>query len=405
MMRTDLFFLPDWPPVPGQLFWVAVLLLAAIVAGEAARRWLRLPRILGYVAVGAALGPQATGVVTLTTLAELRVLVEIAVGLLLFELGQRVDLGWLRRNPWLLATSVLEAGLSFGAVFALLTLLGARPVVASTAAVLAMLTSPAVVMTVVKDLRAQGQVTERLLLLTALNTAYAVVGCALVAGWVHLERGRDVLAMLAHPVYLVAGSVAAAALVALAARALLRLLGRRPVFQFAILVAIVLLTVAGAAALELSVPLALLALGIFSRALDRARHFVPLRFGETAMLFIVVLFALTGASLRFEGWGLAFATALGLVAARCAAKGVALLALARASALSVRNASLLNLGLTPMSGLALLLLQDLVRLDPRLGAEIMPSLMLAITLLAFLGPLATEFALRASGEVAPERAP
>jgi Kef-type K+ transport system membrane component KefB len=404
-MRPELFFLPDWPPVAGQLLWVAVLLLAAIVAGEAARRWLGVSRILGYVAVGAALGPQASGVVTPETLVELRVLVDIAVGLLLFELGQRVDLGWLRRNPWLLATSVLEAALAFGAVFVLLTLLGARPVAASTAAVLAMLTSPAVVMTVVKDVRAQGQVTERLLLLTALNTAYAVIGFALIAGWVHLERSRDTLAMLAHPFYLVVGSVAAAALVALATRALLRLLGRRPVFQFAILVAIVLLTVAGAAALKLSVPLALLFLGVFGRAFDRARHFVPLRFGETAMLFVVILFAVTGASLQFEGWGLAFATALGFVAARFAGKAVALVALARPSAQSIRSASLLNLGLVPMSGLALLLVQDLVRLDPRLGAEILPGLMFAITLLAFLGPLATEFALRRAGEVAEERAP
>lgn len=404
-MQSGLFFLPDWPPVASQLLWVAVLLLAAIVAGEAARRWLRVSRILGYVAVGAALGPHAAGVVTPETLTGLRVLVDIAIGLLLFELGQRVDLGWLRRNPWLLATSLLEAGFAFVAVFVLLTLLGARPVAASTAAVLAMLTSPAVVMTVVKDLRAQGQVTERLLLLTALNTAYAVIGFAVIAGWVHLERNRDMLAVLVHPVYLVAGSVAAAALVAFAARALLRLLGRRPVFQFAILVAIVLVTVAGAATLRLSVPLALLFLGIFGRAFDRARHFVPLRFGETAMLFVVILFAVSGASLQFEGWGLAAATAAGFAAARFAGKAVALLALARPSALSVRSASLLNLGLTPISALGLVLLQDLARLDPRLGAEILPGLMFAITLLAILGPLATEFGLRASGEAAEERAP
>ena len=32
----------------------------------------------------------------------------------------RFDFGWLRRNPWLLATSVLEAGLAFAAMFAVL---------------------------------------------------------------------------------------------------------------------------------------------------------------------------------------------------------------------------------------------------------------------------------------------
>jgi hypothetical protein len=40
-------FLPDWPLQLGPLLWVAVLLLAAIMAGEAVRRWLRFSRIVG----------------------------------------------------------------------------------------------------------------------------------------------------------------------------------------------------------------------------------------------------------------------------------------------------------------------------------------------------------------------
>lgn len=403
MSLGELTFLPTWPIAFGQLAWVAVLLLAAILVGEAARRWLRLPRIVGYLAVGAALGPQLSGVIAASTLAELRVLVEIAVGLLLFELGQRVDLGWLRRNPWLVATSVLEAGLSFLAVLGVMLLLDARPIVASAVAVLAMATSPAVVMTVVKDLRAQGQITERLLLFTTLNVAYAVVGLAAVFGWLHFERHGAWLPMLAHPLYLIVGSTALATALALAALGLMRLIGRRPDFQFAVLVALVLLSVAITSSLALSVPLTLLLFGILGRALDRARHFVSLRFGETAMLFVVILFAAAGANLEFAGWGAALATGLAIIAARFVGKAAALAMLARPSALSVRKASLVNLGLMPMSGLALLMLQDLLRIDPKLGAELSASLMPAITILAFLGPLAAEFALRRGGEAGEGR--
>ncbi len=403
MTLDQLGFLPGWPVAFGQLAWVGVLLLASILAGEAARKWLRLPRIVGYLAVGAALGPELTGVVATATLAELRLLVEIAVGLLLFELGQRVDLGWLRRNPWLVATSVLEAGLSFFAVLAVMMLLDARAIVATAVAVVAMATSPAVVMTMVKELRAQGQITERLLLFTALNVVYAAVGLAALFGWLHFERHGAWLPMLAHPLYLIIGSTALAAGLALAALGLLRLLGRRPGFQFSVLVAIVLLAVAIASALGLSVLLTLLSFGVLSRAFDRARHFVSLRFGETAMLFVVILFAVAGASLEFTGWGVALGTGLAIVAARFVGKAAALLLLARPSALSVRKASLVNLGLMPMSGVALLMLQDLLRFDPKLGAELSASLMLAITILAFLGPLATEFALRRGGEAGEGR--
>jgi Kef-type K+ transport system membrane component KefB len=397
---TELFFLPGWPIAPGQLLWIAVLLLGAIVAGEAVRRWLHLPRILGYLAVGAALGPQASGLVTAETLRELRVLVDIAVGLLLFELGQRIDLGWLRRNPWLFATSVLEAGMAFVAVFAVLILLDARPVVAAAIAVFAMATSPAVVMTVAKDLRGQGQVTERILLLTALNTAYAVVGLAIVFGWLHLERQRDPFMMLAHPAYLIAGSLAAAALAAGVTLGLLRVLGRRSAFQFSLTVAVVLFAVAVADALRLSVALMLLLFGVLTRVFDRDHHFVSFRFGETAMLFVVILFTLAGASLELTGWRTGFVYALAFVAARFLGKLLPLVALAPASALGLRQATLVNLGLVPMSGLALLMLGDLTALFPDLAGEVGATLFIAITLLAFLGPPATELAIRRAGEAA-----
>lgn len=47
-----------------------------------------------------------------------RVLLEALAMALLFEVGQRVPLGWIRGNPWLLPASIGETGITFGAVFA-----------------------------------------------------------------------------------------------------------------------------------------------------------------------------------------------------------------------------------------------------------------------------------------------
>jgi hypothetical protein len=148
------------------------------------------------------------------------------------------------------------------------------------------------VVTLVKDLRAQGQVTERVMLFTALNTTYAVVGLALIFGWLHFESARASTMIFAHPLYLIIGSLVLAALLAALMILALRLLGRRPSFQFAITVAFVLLTVAAASVLDLLVPLTLLLLGMLGRVFDRDRHFVSLRFGQGTMLFVVLLFAL-----------------------------------------------------------------------------------------------------------------
>jgi len=395
-------FLPAWPLAVPPLAWVAVLLLAAILAGEAVRRYLRVSRIVGYLAVGALLGPSVGGVVDSGTVGQLRIFVDIAVGMLLFELGQRIDLSWLRRNPSLLAASVLEAALTFVLVYLAMSWFGMRPVTSTAAGLLAVATSPAVVMTVIKDLRAQGQVTERVMLFTALNTAYAVIGLSLMVGWLHFESERTLATKVLHPLYLVGGSLALAGLIAVVMLSLLRLFGRRPAFQFSATVALVLLTVAAATMLKLSVPLALLLLGVFGRLFDRERHFVSLKFGETAMLFIVLLFALTGASLDFTGWTAALPVAAAFIVARLVGKTLPILLLANASGLALRKSALVGLALTPMSGLSLLILHELLLRSPPLAGEIGAAMFLTITVLAFAGPLATEFALRRATEAAEE---
>jgi Kef-type K+ transport system membrane component KefB len=399
MNPAEFPFLPAWPPVVTPLAWVAVLLLLAIVAGEATRRWLHISRVVGYLLVGALLGPHAAGVLDLDTLVTLRIFSDIAVGLLLFELGQRVDLGWLRRNPWLFVASLLEALLTLVSVFAVMRLFDVRAVTAAAAGVLAIATSPAVVITLVKDLRAQGQVTERVVLFTALNTTYAVIGLAAIFGWLHFEDARASTMMIAHPLYLIIGSLVLAALLALAMIVLLRLFGRRPAFQLSITVSFVLLAVASTSALQLPVPLTVLLMGMLGRFFDRERHFVSLRFGQTAMLFVVLLFALAGAGLEFRGWLAALPMALGFIAARYLGKLIPIMLLARPSSLTVRKASLVQLGLTPMSGLALLMMHDLVQQAPFLAQEIAASIYLAVAILAFAGPLALQFALARAGEI------
>ncbi|OGA30985.1 MAG: hypothetical protein A3I65_09360 [Betaproteobacteria bacterium RIFCSPLOWO2_02_FULL_68_150] len=395
---SDLFFLPDLASAAAQLPWYALLLLAAALAGEAVQRWLRLPRLLGWIAVGAALGPHALGALDEDALEVLRPLLDFAVGMVLFELGQRVDLSWLRRNPWLLATSVLESGFAFGAMFVVLLAVDAPPLIAAAAAAIGISTAPAVVLTVTRELRAQGQVAERAMLLTALNSAYAFVAVSVLLAWLAREYSGDWRAVLLHPLYLIFGSTVLAALFAAATLALLRLLGRRHDAQFLCVVALVALAVWASATLNLSVALALLAFGAITRIYDRRRLFVSLEFGRLGRILLILLFAITAAKLE---WGLVPAGAAAggvLVAARFAGKALGVFALAPASGLPLRKASLLALALTPMSGLAIVLMHDTARLYPQFGPALAAIVVSAIAMLELLGPLLTHFALTRAGE-------
>jgi Kef-type K+ transport system membrane component KefB len=395
---TDFFFLPDWPIDLAQFPWVALLLLLAVGMGEAMDRFLGLPRLLGWIAAGITVGPYGLGFFDDAMLARSQGIVDVAIGLVLFELGQRVDLGWLRRNPWLLATSVLEAGLSFAGIFIVLLLAQPSWLLAAVAAAIGMATSPVVTLVMTKDLRAQGQVTERVLLLTTLNCSYAVIATAMLFAWLHAEYRGGWIAVISHPLYLVFGSLALAGLCTAAAQAVLRLLGRRVDAQFICLLALVVIAVAVAEAARLSVVLSLLAFGMMTRHFDRQRRFVSLEFGRLGQIFTILLFALLAARIELALVPAGLLAAAALVAARYGGKTLGVVALGRRSGLGLRKSAWVAAGLLPMSGVAVLLVQETAQMYPEFAPLIRTVMVAAIALMEVLGPLVLQLALRRTGE-------
>jgi NhaP-type Na+/H+ or K+/H+ antiporter len=395
---SELFFLPSWPPGAQALPWVALLLLAAAIAGELVKRWLHLPRLFGWIVAGILMGPQVGGVLTEAMLEDMRVVLDVAIGVVLFQLGQRVDLGWLRRNPWLLATSLLESGLAFAAMFAVLLLIEVEPLLAALAAAIGIATGPAVVLSLTRELRAQGQVTERMLLLTSLNCVYAFVVVSVLLAWLHQAYSSEWLSIVAHPIFLIFGSLFVALVFALATLVLLTLLGRRAEAQYIAVVALLVTAVYAAAALNLSGVLVLLGYGVMARAFDVKRRFASLSFGRLGQILLVLLFAITAATLELDLLPVGAVAGAVLVAARYLGKTVGVFALAPASGLSMRKASLLSLALMPMSGVALILVRDMSAFFPGLGSSLAAVVVSALVLLEVLGAAAAYFALVRAGE-------
>src|SRR5258708_40278439 len=104
---------------------------------------------------------------------EGRIFVDLGLGLVVFDLGRRMDLQWMKRD-WTLAVSGLaESLLSFGAVFATLMAFDFTAVKAGIAASLALPTSPAVVLPIPPGTRSEGRGTARPLTLAPVNTLRA----------------------------------------------------------------------------------------------------------------------------------------------------------------------------------------------------------------------------------------
>jgi len=401
-MQELLRFLPAWPPELSGLAVVGSLLVLGLAAGEAVRRYASLPRITGYVLVGVALGPQGSNLISTDTLAASSLLVDLSIGLIVFELGFRLDFDWLQRNRWLFVTAIAESVFCFWAIYAALIYFDFRPLLAATAAAIGTATSPAVVMLVTHDLRAEGQLTERMLLITAVNSVFAYVSLTLLLPFLHLEQATSWQTALLHPIYVLAGS----GLVGyIACELLLRLagwLGKREDRQFVLLVALVILTVGVAHSLNLSVMVVLVTLGMLARNLDYEHGLLPVRFGHGGQLFFVILFVLTGASLEFGGFREAAAVAAVFVLVRFLGKALALLLFGRLSGIRPGGAGLLAIALLPMSGLAVVMVRDTALLYPSFGMELAAVVLSAVAALELVGPLATQFALRRAGEAHPD---
>ncbi len=400
---TDGGFLPEFPLVASEFVLLGAALLVALAAGHACARYLRLPRITGFVAAGLLLGPSALDVLDASLLASLRIFVDISLGLILFELGRRLDLGWLKRDRWLAASGIAESALSFLLVLVTLRAFGVGAVFAATAAAVAMVTSPAVIMLIVHDEHAQGPLTERLLTLTAINNVAAFLVITLLVGFIHAEYAANWINAIAHPVYLLSGSFVAGYAAFKILLALSRWLPKREDAQFVLIVGTVVVLVGAANALKLSILVSLLALGIFTRNLDPRRDVLSAEFGPGGQFFFVLLFVLTGAGIELTDIALGGVIGIALVVARLAGKLAGLAAFAPLSGLSMRRAAWLAIGMSPISGVALAMMHGAGSLYPEFGARLAATVVAAIVLLEVLGPLATQWALRRAGETAPER--
>jgi Kef-type K+ transport system membrane component KefB len=394
-------FLPSLPLELSYPLLFGVLLVAGMMGGELARL-LRLPRILGYVVVGFVLAPLGAAMGMKALIDEARIFVDLALGLVLFELGRRMDLRWMKRDLSLLATGVVESVLTFGAVFAALLLFDVDAVKAGLAAAMAMTTAPTVLLFMAHELSAEGQVTERAINLAALNGLLASIVATLMLGSAHFHRNLDIERAVFMPLYLVVGSLLLGAAMAGFARVVARAVERSPDVHFTLILGLVAAAVGLASLLRVPVILALLAFGLFARNTERGYDLLAVSLAPVGRLLYIVLFVITGASLPLGNLREAGLVAVAFFCARTAGKFLGVFAVAPLGGLSFRQAAGLGLALMPMSTLALLMYTDVARFYPAFGEELGVTFITVLILMEIVGPVAVQTGLRIAGESLPD---
>ena len=391
-------YLPSWPFSVNTLFFFGFLLFSGALGGYVAHRWRWLPSITGFMVVGFVAGPNLLGIITETGLAQSRIVVDVALALILYRLGLSIDTKRIQQDRPVLLVSVVESTLTFLAVYFGLGYVGISGLEAAVISTIAISSSPAVLIHVAHELKAKGPVTNRAMLLVALNNVIAFVAFAAVLPALYGEAHAPISTMIGAPLYQVLGS----ATLGLVMGGLLHLAARATKvaeqYQLALVIGAVMMTVGAALALQLSALFAPLVLGMVVRSMERAKLIAAIEFGPSFELFFIVLFVYAGANLHIHELADYWPAVLVFVGARAVSKWMGVAATARIMGATQRQAGSTGLLLWPMAGLAIGLVNTTLSLFPEKGAVVGSIVLASVALLETIGPPIAARALRWSGD-------
>lgn len=372
-----------------QLAWPLALVLSWMV-GDLAHRWTGIPRISIYGLAGFLAGNLALKVQGPIDHSTYLPLASLAFGLILFELGYRINLRWLRANPWILAISLLESGATFVAVWLAARAFGAPPIGSGLLAALAMATSPAGLLRVLNEEGAAGQVSERAMHLAALNCVLAVFVFNVIVAVKVFETSGDLLHAAGATLLVLGVSGLLGATAGILVPLWLRSFGgRNATLTFALAV---LLVVAVTHVLKLSPVFAALCFGLAARHKRSALGVAQRNFGALGDLLSVLLFVFASSTLSWEHVRTGLLLGLLLVVVRLVVKVGVCAALARPSGVSVRKGALAGLALAPQAVFAVLMIEQTRHLGVDFNYSLPPLVAMAL-IMQVAGPLLTQRAL------------
>ncbi len=200
------------------LFVLGVMLLAGCITGVLAGR-LRLPEITGFVLAGVLIGDSGIGLVPRHMTDTMRLITEMALGLIALTIGSEFALHKLRQMGraviWVSGAQLL---LTFLLVLPVMRLAGLPLPFALIIASIATASSPAVIVAVVQHLRARGPFVDCLYGVVALLDAGTVicfgVAFSIAAGMMGLAGDHGTLTLAFNAIGEVIFSVVAGILVA-----------------------------------------------------------------------------------------------------------------------------------------------------------------------------------------------
>lgn len=394
------------------LLLVLGIIVAGAVLGGWVARWLRFPRITGYVVVGILLSPSLLNVLPREAVDDLGLITEITLAVIAYMIGGSLKIESLRglekSITWItLLQSVGAWFLVTGAVAALACMVMPRESFWNTYFPMALIvgaissaTAPAATAAIVHEYKAKGPVTTSLLAVVALDDAIAVIAFAVAVAVSHpLANGTGDLSfyhMLGVPLLHIAGSVGIGAVCALALSGVVRVVKSREVLLVAVF-GVILLCAGAANHFGVSVILANMTVGfVVANTVHRGDLFVVVE--EVEEVLYAMFFVLAGMHFDLGVLGAAGVLALAVVVVRSVGKYAGTRVAAALSGAPGTVRKYLGLALLPQAGVAIGLALIAAAEFPTFGAVLLNGVMASVIINELITPPVTRYAIVKAGE-------
>jgi len=365
-----------------------VALLFGVAGGIWANRLHWMPTITAFMLLGLIIGPNGLQLISKPMLAQSSVLIDIALGLIMYKLGTMLHPYAMLRSRRLLLLSLAETALGYAAVFVAGLMLGLSVIVAALIAAISVSSSPAVLVHVSEEMRAKGPVSYRAKSLVAMNNLFAFVLFTLSLPFGIGAAAGDWSMILGFPLYRLLGAVAVGIAVAwLAVQVARRLRAGDDHFRFAIVIGSVMLTLGICASLNMSALFSPLVMGIAVRWFETSKHKISqVGLGEGGDLFFIVLFVMAGAKIDLANlWTLGIVPVI-LVLCRGLGKTAGIYVAGRLSGVDNKASAATSMMLMPMAGMAIGLVSTTMKLAPEAGSVIATVTFAMVAILETVGP-------------------
>ncbi|TPV96047.1 MAG: sodium:proton exchanger [Myxococcales bacterium FL481] len=388
--------------VPQAQDWTLVIIGMFLVAGYAAHvigRRTHIPRVTLLLLLGISAGPSGLGLLGEETAEWFPLVTQSALSLLGFMLGERFFGKKLRQTGRVILSVAIAESLGAAlAVFFGLLLAGAPLVLALLLAGVAPASAPAATVDVISEARANGEVTETVLGVVAIDDAFGILLFGLLLAIAQAAAGDGLSwRTLAEGAWEVVGAGALGAAIGVP---MAWITGRVRPGELTLLEALGAVLLCGGLASVIGVSYLLACMTLGAVVARRAHHHTrPLHAIEgVSQPLLVVFFVLAGLEFDLEAF-LAFgATGIVYFLARVGGKLAGGFVGARIATAPAKVSTHVGWCLLPQAGVALGLGLVASQRFPTIGASVLSVLLGTTFLFEVFGPIATRLSLRHAGE-------